>query len=174
MTIITEIQAILDRADALEAIRVAHDQQIADLNARLAAALNAGVQGWEVKADKIIAAGQALGKFNIPYAFGGDNFQEGGLDCSGFTKLLYALIAGVTLPRVSGEQSKAGTAVAVANARKGDLLFFTYSTRNDGLPTHVGIYAGNGQMLHTNNDTERIHTSAVDLKTCSAIRRVFS
>jgi cell wall-associated NlpC family hydrolase len=173
-TVIAEIQAISDRADALEAIRVTHDQQIADLNARLNAALNGGMQSWEVKADKIIAAGQALGKFNIPYAFGGDTFQEGGLDCSGFTKLLYGTIAGVTLPRVSGEQSKVGTAVAVTNVRKGDLLFFTYSQRNDGLPTHVGIYAGNGQMLHTNNDTERIHLSAVDLKTCTAIRRVFS
>lgn len=163
-----ERQAQTDRAAALEAIRVAHDAQIAELTARLNAA------AWEVKADKIIAGGQALGRFNVPYAFGGDSFQEGGLDCSGFTRVLYALHAGVTLPRVSGDQSKSGTAVTVANARKGDLLFFTYSDRNGGLPTHVGIYMGAGQMLHTNNDNDRIHVSTVDLKTCTAIRRVFS
>lgn len=164
----TERQAQTDRAATLELIRQQHDAQIADLTARLNAA------AWEAKADKIIAAGQALGKFNIPYAFGGDSFQEGGLDCSGFTKLLYALHGGVSLPRVSGDQSKAGAAVSAANARKGDLLFFTYSDRNDGLPTHVGIYLGGGQMLHTNNDKERIHVSSVDLKTCSAIRRVLA
>jgi cell wall-associated NlpC family hydrolase len=169
----TQLQAQSLRAAQLELIRQQHDAQIQVLTKQVQTQPPAGPTHQEIIADKIISAGIVLGKFNIPYAFGGDTFAEGGLDCSGFTRLLYGNIAGVTLPRVSGDQSKVGQPVAKADVRKGDLLFFTYSTRNDGLPTHVGIYAGNGTMLHTNNDKERIHISPVDLDTTTAIRRVF-
>lgn len=162
------MKAIVDYVVGLEDQVDTLTQQVSVLQAQPKAP-----EPWEVIADKIITAGQALGKFNIPYSFGGDNFKEGGLDCSGFTKLLYDLIAGTKLPRVSGDQASYGSPVDVSQVRKGDLLFFTYSDRNNGKPTHVGIYIGNGQMLHTNNDTERIHFSTVALNTTTAIRRVF-
>jgi hypothetical protein len=136
-------------------------------------ALPKAPEAWETIADKIIAAGLALGKFNVPYKFGGDNFQEGGLDCSGFTKLLYDLFAGTKLKRVSGDQATQGTAVSINELRKGDLLFFTYSERNNGRPTHVGIYVGDGKMLHTANDTTRIHIADVKMSTVTAARRMF-
>jgi HAMP domain-containing protein len=130
---------------------------------------------WEVIADKIISAGLALQKFGVPYAFGGDSFQEGGLDCSGFTKMLYDLFAGTKMRRVSGDQASQGTAVepTLERLRKGDLVFFTYSQRNDGKPTHLGIYLGEGKMLHTANDTDRINVATVNLSTVTAARRMF-
>lgn len=168
------ISKLQTRLSAEETLSDQQAQLIAELNSKLAVALNkpTPTPHWEVLADQIIAAGRTLGKFNIPYAFGGDTFAEGGLDCSGFTKLLYSQIANVTLPRVSGDQSKEGIAIQRNEVRKGDLLFFTYSVRNDGLPTHVGIYAGNNQMIHTNNNTDRIHISTVAWNTVTTIRRV--
>ncbi len=76
----------------------------------------------------------------VPYRWGGTN-PSTGLDCSGLTQLVFRKL-GVSLPRVAEDQAKAGTAVAsLADARPGDLVFF-------GTPAHhVGIYAGNGQMV---------------------------
>lgn len=155
------------------------DTQIAELNAQVGT-LAAHAQNledeqnspWWRTADRVIAGAKALGKFNIPYDFGGDTFSDGGLDCSGLTKLVFDLFAGTKLPRVSGDQAQTGTAVEQKDARKGDLLFFTYSDRNDGDPTHVGIYMGANQMIHTNNNKERIHVSVVKWDTITAIRRV--
>jgi cell wall-associated NlpC family hydrolase len=76
----------------------------------------------------------------VPYRWGGTD-PSTGLDCSGLTQLVFRRL-GVQLPRVAADQSKAGTPVAsVADAQPGDLVFF-------GTPAHhVGIYAGNGQMV---------------------------
>lgn len=160
--------AIVQELSEAQAQIAALNQTVAQLQARPLAP-----EAWEVIADKIIAGGTALGKFNVPYLMGGDNFQEGGLDCSGFTKLLLDMFAGTVLNRVSGDQASQGTVVPLDKLRKGDLLFFTYSDRNAGKPTHVGIYVGGGKMLHTNNDNERIHISTVNMATVTTARRLF-
>jgi cell wall-associated NlpC family hydrolase len=86
------------------------------------------------------AVGLARSFTGVPYRWGGTN-PATGLDCSGLTQLVFRRL-GVSLPRVAEDQAKAGTAVAsLADARPGDLVFF-------GTPAHhVGIYAGNGQMI---------------------------
>lgn len=68
-----------------------------------------------------------------------------GLDCSGFTHLVYAA-AGVTIPRDGGPQYGAGRPVASHSAlRAGDLVFFRDAS---GAIHHVGIYSGGGRMIH--------------------------
>lgn len=62
-------------------------------------------------------------------------------DCSGLTLKAWAA-AGVTLPHSAAAQYRLGTKVAKADLRPGDLVFF-YSG-----PSHVGIYAGDGQVIH--------------------------
>lgn len=76
----------------------------------------------------------------VPYLWGGTDPSQG-LDCSGFVQRVYGDL-GVQLPRVSGDQARAGTAVAsLADAQPGDILAF-------GSPVHhVAIYAGNGEMI---------------------------
>lgn len=100
----------------------------------------AGAEGGAVGAKVIAAAEQYLG---VPYLWGGTDPAKG-LDCSGFVQRVYEDL-GVKLPRVSVDQSKAGTAVeSLEQARPGDLVFWN----GDGSrPNHIGIYAGEGQMI---------------------------
>jgi peptidoglycan DL-endopeptidase CwlO len=80
----------------------------------------------------------------VPYLWGGTDPSKG-LDCSGFTQLVFGNL-GIDLPRVSAQQATAGRPVAsLADARPGDLVFFDHSSR-PGID-HVGVYIGNGQMI---------------------------
>jgi cell wall-associated NlpC family hydrolase len=89
------------------------------------------------KATKALAFARAqIGK---PYVWGATG--PGSYDCSGLTQAAWKA-AGVDLPRTTYDQVNAGTTVSLANARPGDLIFF-YD--NIG---HVGLYIGNGMMIH--------------------------
>jgi cell wall-associated NlpC family hydrolase len=81
----------------------------------------------------------------VKYVWGGDTPREG-FDCSGFTKYIFAK-HGVTLPRTSREQVRAGTGVAAdfRSLRPGDLMFF--AEPGEAI-SHVAIYAGDGVILH--------------------------
>src|SRR5690606_29581129 len=73
------------------------------------------------------------------YVYGGDG--PNAWDCSGLTQAAWRK-AGVKLPHSAGGQYRKGKKVSKSNLKKGDLVFF-YS----GI-SHVGIYAGNGKVLH--------------------------
>lgn len=87
-------------------------------------------------------AAQYLG---TPYKYGGSG--PGGFDCSGFTSYLFAR-AGYSLPRTASGQYSIGTAVSQSELQPGDLVFFAGG--GNGID-HVGIYAGNGQMIHSSS-----------------------
>ncbi|CAL9544909.1 hypothetical protein SUDANB108_04345 [Streptomyces sp. enrichment culture] len=92
---------------------------------------------YATKADKALAFARAqIGK---PYVWGA--VGPGSYDCSGLTQAAWKA-AGVTLPRTTYDQVDAGTTVPLADARPGDLVFFY-----DDI-THVGLYIGNGMMIH--------------------------
>ena len=81
-----------------------------------------------------------------PYVAGGTSLTNGA-DCSGFTFRIYSDF-GYSIPRTSYEQRSCGTGVDYSSAQPGDLIFFT-GTYDAGEPvTHIGIYVGNGQMIH--------------------------
>ncbi|HEU4963511.1 MAG TPA: NlpC/P60 family protein [Bacilli bacterium] len=83
-----------------------------------------------------------------PYKFGAKPEQAPQyMDCSSFVQYVFK-VNGVTLPRDSRQQSNEGTKVTAL--KPGDLLFFKYPEKySDGRVGHVGIYMGNGQMIHT-------------------------
>ncbi len=85
---------------------------------------------------------------NYPYVWGGSN-PSTSFDCSGFVSYVVTHSGFYDLPRTSAQGIfNKCTPVSAANARPGDLIFFT-GTYNSGNPvSHVGIYAGNGQMIH--------------------------
>jgi nitrogen regulatory protein PII-like uncharacterized protein len=104
-----------------------------------------------------IAARTAERFVGIPYQWGGTTVVDG-MDCSGFTKAVYNL-CGITIPRTSREQYKAGNPVSKAELRDGDLVFFGAS---ESSITHVGIYVGNGKFVHAPKRGEDIKTASVD------------
>lgn len=69
-------------------------------------------------------------------------------DCSSYTQYVFGN-SGIQLPRVSRDQASKGVSVATSNLKAGDLMFFTMKdTYTDGRVAHVGIYMGDGSMIH--------------------------
>jgi cell wall-associated NlpC family hydrolase len=85
------------------------------------------------------AVNAALSKLGSAYVYGATGPTN--FDCSGLTSWAYKQ-AGLTLPRTSREQSTFGTAVPRDQLQPGDLVFF-YSP-----VSHVGMYIGDGKMVH--------------------------
>ncbi|WP_037886973.1 C40 family peptidase [Streptomyces viridochromogenes] len=92
---------------------------------------------YATKAEKALAFARAqIGKPYVWGATGPDSY-----DCSGLTQAAWKA-AGVDIPRVTYDQVNGGTTVSLSNARPGDLIFFYDDV------THVGLYIGNGMMIH--------------------------
>lgn len=86
-----------------------------------------------------------------PYLWGGTSSV--GVDCSGFTKMVYAL-SGIGLKRNASQQCLTGLAINVstgyADLKPADLVFFASQSTGEGRGkiTHVGIYLGDGDYIH--------------------------
>ena len=92
----------------------------------------------------------------FPYLWGGTSSK--GVDCSGFVKLAF-YNQGFILARDASQQAKYGDPVDfnnLDNLQPGDLLFFGRSAQRI---THVGIYLGNGDFIHSSG---RVHISSID------------
>jgi hypothetical protein len=105
----------------------------------------------------VIAARTAERFVGIPYRWGGENVVDG-MDCSGFVRAVYNL-CGLSIPRTSRDQYKAGESVAKDGLQDGDLVFFGSS--EDSI-NHVGIYVGNGRFVHAPRRGEEIRVTSVD------------
>ncbi|MEV4107700.1 NlpC/P60 family protein [Nonomuraea sp. NPDC049695] len=108
-----------------------------------AAALPGLVSGGSATGD--MAANWALTQLGKPYvwaAAGPDTY-----DCSGLTMRAWER-AGVQLDHWTGTQWTAGPHVPLDQLRRGDLLFFGYVKDDPSTIHHVGIYVGDGQMVH--------------------------
>ena len=99
-----------------------------------------------------VALAFALAQVGKAYAWGGSG--PNAYDCSGLTTAAYKK-AGITIPRTSYGQWTIGTPVSLANLQPGDLVFY-YS----GI-SHVGMYIGNGRIVHAANPTSGVTTASV-------------
>ena len=134
--------------------------------ATAAATATGGASSGSALEDRAVA--EARKYLGVPYLWGGTDPAKG-LDCSGFTSLVYGNL-GIDLPRTSSQQATAGTAVAsLADARPGDLVFFDHSPGRPGID-HVGIYVGDGKMIAAPQEGEVVKVQ--DVGTPSVIRRV--
>ena len=98
-----------------------------------------------------------------PYVYGGSSLTNG-TDCSGFVMSVYANF-GVSLPHSSAADRSQGYGVdGLENAQPGDIICYS---------GHVGIYIGNGQIVHASNSKTGIIVSNAGYRKILAIRRIF-
>jgi cell wall-associated NlpC family hydrolase len=105
----------------------------------------------------------ALSKVGSPYVAAGTG--PDGFDCSGLTMYAYAA-AGVALPHSSAAQSRLGVEVARSELQPGDLVFFYTPI------SHVGIYIGNGMMVHARTFGVPLSVTTVDQSGYRFARRI--
>ncbi|MFC7819115.1 NlpC/P60 family protein [Streptomyces sp. NPDC057367] len=109
------------------------------------------------------AVAYAYQKLGSPYVWGATGPDA--FDCSGLTQAAYRA-AGVSLPRTTYAQIDAGRRVARSELLPGDLVFF-YS----GI-SHVGIYVGDGKMIHAPNPSAPVRVAPVDQMPFAGAARV--
>ena len=80
----------------------------------------------------------------VPYKYGGMN--KSGIDCSGFTSVVYKELYDLKLPRTALDQYNSGKRIRINQLNGGDLVFFR-GVRGAGID-HVGIYLEDGNFVH--------------------------
>lgn len=96
-----------------------------------------------------------------PYVAGGTSLTNGA-DCSGFVMAVYQAF-GISLPRSSYAQAGVGTAVSYSEAKPGDIIYYG---------GHVGIYIGNGQIVHASTERTGIKITAATYRSIITVRRI--
>lgn len=125
----------------------------------------------EVPPSEIVAPGPAaqtavdaaMSKRGSPYVYGDEGPNS--FDCSGLTSWAYNQ-AGVSIPRSSRSQSTHGTPVSQSQLAPGDLVFFYNPV------SHVGMYIGNGQMVHAPQSGDVVKVASVMWDDYVGARRV--
>ena len=105
----------------------------------------------------------AKAQIGKPYIFGGTG--PSGYDCSGLTGAAWSSV-GVSIPRTSQAQFGAGSSVSKGDLQPGDLVFYY------GGISHVGIYAGGGQIVHASRSGKPIGYAPLDSMPYAGARRV--
>ena len=95
---------------------------------------------------------------SIPYRYGAQSRKS--TDCSGFVQQVFREFD-IKLPRTAREQYTVGMKVDRTHLASGDLLFFRTRAKKN-YPTHVGIYLGNGKMIHASSRSRKVVISDVN------------
>ena len=124
----------------------------------------------EASHTEVSSTGSTVAEFALqfvgnPYVYGGTSLTNGA-DCSGFVMSVYENF-GVSLPHSSSADRNVGTEVAggLSNAQAGDIVCYS---------GHVGIYIGNGQIVHASTEETGIKVSEADYRTPITVRRIFN
>jgi cell wall-associated NlpC family hydrolase len=149
---VAEYQAVYDQLSAAEKRAAAGASPDHVSRSDRAAAAPSGPVVASSQAAQI-AVDTAMAQRGKPYVWAASG--PGSFDCSGLTAYAYHA-AGIDLPHSSALQSKMGKAVSRADLQPGDLVFF-YSP-----VSHVGIYIGNGQMVHAPTTGDVVKVANLD------------
>ncbi len=126
---------------------------------------NTGSSGGSTPTVSGGGSGGAIASYGLqfvghPYVSGGNSLTNG-TDCSGFVHLVHAHF-GISTPRQSGAIAGGGKAVNVSDIQPGDVIYYG---------NHVGIYIGNGQIVHASTAKTGIKVSSYTYRTILAVRR---
>lgn len=97
-----------------------------------------------------------------PYVYGGSSLTNG-TDCSGFVMSVYSAF-GIGLPHSSSALRGCGYEVSLSSAQPGDIVCYS---------GHVGIYIGNGTIVHASTPSSGITYSSVTYRSPICVRRIF-
>ena len=91
---------------------------------------------------------EAAKYLGFPYVWGGSS-PSTSFDCSGFVCWVFTNSGVHNLPRTTAQGIyDQCTPVSASDAKAGDIIFFTGTYNSAGAVSHVGIYCGNGTMIH--------------------------
>jgi cell wall-associated NlpC family hydrolase len=161
--LVEQLQQTLDKVDGQLAgyLEAERDRSEASRRAAWAGYMSGvgTVQSW-LQAGPVARAAVrwALAQLGDPYRWGATGPET--FDCSGLTSSAYRA-AGVTIPRVSRAQWGAGPHVAVANLLPGDLVFYADNPGDPATIHHVGMYIGNGLMVHAPHTGDVVRVASI-------------
>lgn len=107
---------------------------------------------WKSSEEKYMLVKVAKSFMGAPYKYGGESVR--GLDCSAFVKKIYDIFD-VQLPRSARDQFKTGLPISKDELAIGDLVFFKIK-RYIKYPTHVGIFIGDGNFIHSSSTHNKL------------------
>lgn len=122
----------------------------------------------EAKIIKVV--NNALELLNKPYIFG-EKTGIAGFDCSGFVKRVFENV-GVNLPESSLAQSLSGREIPVKLLSRGDLVYFKDHDFYNNPVSHIGIYLGNGDFIHSEMSSGKVEID--NLMENSYYRKIFT
>ncbi len=156
-----------EEVDAAFTVGETTEEEIARLAAEEAARIAAEEARKEAERQALIQKGQSVVDYarqfiGNPYVYGGQSLTRG-TDCSGFVRSVYRNF-GIYLPRTSYSMRSVGYAVSYSEILPGDIVCYA---------GHVGIYAGNGQIVNAIDEAHGIGMSSARYSNIITIRRMF-
>ena len=128
------------------------------------------LEGMEKGQQVVEIAKRYLG---VPYVYGGST--PAGFDCSGLVQYVYREM-GVNINRVAADQTAHGIPVTRAELKPGDIVFF-HNTNKYTRINHVGIYGGDGNLIHAAQTGDVVKITTLDSgyyqSTLVTARRIF-
>lgn len=163
---IEEEQAEIAAQQALQEREKSTEQETPEVITNITLPETTYTSNAELRQGIIDYAMQYLGN---KYVHGGSSL-ESGTDCSGFTCFVYAQFDYSISRTPGGQYSSAGRSISSEELQPGDIV--CYSSNGGKSCTHVGLYIGNGQIIHSANSRKGVIISSVDYSPIIGMKNV--